>query len=236
MGPPRMEPDGTQTPQSLRVGPDLVTVEGDALVIYARRPIADWRIREFHKQPIFFQDEKYYLRDKRPATGPFAIRYELVPWPADLHEESSRRFVYDEALVAERDREARTDRQRTTVYYILLPFYPVLGFCWSGFKERVLWPLGFEPSGISSAATMLGFGFSLVDGILFGYLQGGIFYQLAYLGAVPFEVTYGTARIVDAVLLALVVLDCAVRFNQQLRGDIVPGGFLEWLFPFGRKG
>ena len=163
------------------------------------------------------------------------MRYELVPWPADLHEESSQRFVYNEALVAARDQDARSEQRRTTAYYLLLPFYPLLGFCWSGLKERVLWPIGFEPSAISSVATMVGFGFTLVGGILFGYLGGGIFYQLAYVGMVPFEVTYQTARIVDLIFLGLLVFDCAIRFNQQLRGDIVPGGFLEWLVPFRRK-
>jgi hypothetical protein len=108
----------------------------------------------------------------------------------------------------------------------LLPLYPLLGFCWSGFKERVLWPIGFLPPSITAASTMLTVGFVLVDGILFGFLGGGLIAQLRL--HVPL------ANLFDLLLLATMSLDCAVRYGQLLDHEPVPDGFLEWALRFGR--
>jgi len=122
----------------IQVGGDEVRILPDHVQIHARHPIADWSVRDFCRHPIYFSGQKYYLRQRRAAMPPRAACYELVPWPADLHEESPVSFTYDEEFVARRDIEFRTEKQRTVLWHVLLPLYPFLGLCWSGFKEKRL--------------------------------------------------------------------------------------------------
>jgi hypothetical protein len=139
------------------VGPDQVFVEGDAIVILARREIRDWQVHEFARQAIFFQGNKYVLRRRVHVRPPFAFRYELSPWPVDYREPLRESFAYDEAFVRERDWHAGQERVHVLAWYVLVPLSPVLGFCWSRFKERVLQPVGFPPASITSASTLFTF-------------------------------------------------------------------------------
>jgi hypothetical protein len=222
-------------PGSFRIGPDCAIIQDDILHIYARRAIPDWTVREFQRQAIFFQGRKYYLRLAEAAPRPYAVRYELAPWPDDLHEQSKQSFAYDEAFVAERDRQALGQGARSLGRACLLPLYPFLGFLWSGFKDRALVPLGFIPASITSASTLLEFLLTILQGIFFGYLGGGFVAQ-ALSRCLLRPGSYGGAgAVLDLALLALLAVDCMVRCSQVLRGDELPDGFLEWLFkPFRR--
>lgn len=208
------------------VGSDEVRFEGDLVVIYARNPITDWSVREFCRHAIYVEGRKHFLLQRNKARRPFAARYTLAAWPDDLREESPRSFIYDAEFVAGRDAGFFTERRRSVAWHLLLPFHPLLGLCWSGFKERVLWPIGFVPCSITSASVMLMFCFTFCDAIFFGYLGGGIF--IITLGASALD---GWVMAVDLFIIGLLSLDCAMRFGQLLHGDTpVPDGFLEWLF------
>lgn len=212
---------------TINVGSDVVEVAADYILIKARHPIVDWRIREFCRQPIYIQDQKFYLRNRRKAASPFAIQYELAPWPEDLHDESQVSFRYDEFFVAARDAEFHAERKRTALWYILLPLYPVLGLCWSRFKENVLWPIGFVPTYITSASVMLVFCAMFLDAIFFGFLGRGVI--IATFGAQAFG---GWAVVGDMAVVGVLGLDCALRFSQLLNNETpVPDGLFEWLFP-----
>ncbi|MBI5386788.1 MAG: hypothetical protein HZA90_19120 [Verrucomicrobia bacterium] len=221
--------------QTFSVGPDCVIIQDGIVYLYARRPFPDWTIREFSRQAIYFRDGKFYLRLKEAAPKPYAVRYELAPWPADLHEQSKQSFVYDEAAVAARDRGARYAHGQEFVHRFLFLLYPLLGFCWSGTKERVLQPLGFVPVSITAASTALEFGLALLQGILFGYLGGGVFAQAQSAMALHPATFDPPSRLVDLGIFLVLLLDCVMRYSQVLRGDEVPDGFLEWLFRFRRK-
>ena len=207
---------------SFDIGSDHVTMVGETVIIDAKRRIIDWSVREFHRQPIFFFHRKYYLRTRSAGVPPFAARYELAPWPEDRHDESRQSFIYDEAFVAERDRHFVEERKRDLLWYSLLPLYPLFGLCWSGFKARVLWPLGFNPKSVTSASTMLMFGLTLGDGIMVGYFASGLMSMVIPSAAL--------AQLADTALFVLLFLDCAIRYDQVIRDDEVPDGFLEWLF------
>ena len=215
------------------VGSDELRFERDLVVIHARNPIADWRVREFCRNAIYFEGHKYFLLQRNKAERPFAARYTLAPWPDDLHEESPRSFIYDEDFVASRDAGFFTERRRSVAWHLLLPVYPLLGLCWTGVKERVLWPIGFVPTSITSASVMLVFCITFLDSIFFGYLGGGV--VIRSLGA---EALGGWAVLADFLLIGLLALDCMVRFGQLLEGEEpVPDGFLEWVFRrFQRQG
>lgn len=206
----------------MNVGSDEVRLEQGRLIIHAVEPM-DWPIREFSRVPVYFQDQKYYVRSKREGERPYRVIYELWPWPAEVHETSTKWLVYDEAYVAERNRAAAKARRNERLYASLLPVYPLLGLFWSGFKHRVLGPLGFEPRSITQASIALTFGLFVAEGIFVGWLACGL---LMYLLGRP------ALRPVDWLLLLVLGADSMMRFGQSLKLDVEHSwGFCEWLLP-----
>lgn len=216
--------DATTHPSdALAVGVDKVWAEGETIFILSTREMQEWRIREFQRMPIYFRGSKYYLRNKTQAMRPFVVRYELAPWPQDFHDQSSRFVTYDEDYVAQREAGSRSEVKAEWVRSCLLPFYPFLGFLWSGFKERVLMRYGFLPISITSASVMLAFHFWVLEGVFAGWLRGGLLMAVFSSPALAW---------LDFALLPVLGLDCVVRCNQLLRGEVEsPYGFLEWLWP-----
>ena len=205
----------------LQVGPDKVRVSGDEVIIRAKRAMVDWTVREFCCVPIYFNGDKYFLLRKTAASLPYAIEYTLAPWHSDLGAESSRSIVYDEAYVAHRDAQFRSERRHERIYPALMCFYPLLGLCWSRFKAGVLGPLGFEPVAVTGASVMLLFAFWMAEGVFVCYFRLGflalVFSRLWLLW-------------VDYALFLLLPVDCALRYGKILEGEEAPPGFLEWAY------
>ena len=209
----------------MNIGSDKVYLEQGRLIIHAVEAM-DWPIREFCRVTVYFQEHKYYVRSKREGERPYRVVYDLWPWPEDVHEASAKWLVYDEAYVAERDTAAAKARRKERLYAILLPVYPLSGLFWSGFKNRVLGHLGFEPRSITQASIALTFGIFIAEGIFVGWLAGGI---LMYLLGRP------ALRPVDWLLLLVLAADAMMRFGQSLKLDVERSwGFCEWLLP-GRR-
>ena len=206
----------------MTIGSDQVDVVGERLMIHAAEPM-DWPIREFCRVPIYFEGRKYYVRSKRKGERPCKAVYELWPWPAELHESARQHVIYDEAYVNERDALAARRRGYELVHLLLLPAYPLLGLCWSRFKNRVLAEVGFEPRSITTASVALTFSLFMAEGVFVGWLAGG---ALLYLIGRP------GLRAADWALLLVLGADSLVRFNQSLRSDVdYYWGFCEWLWP-----
>ena len=203
------------------VGGDLVRVSDDKLVVFARREMADWTVREFCRVPIHFRGHKFYLMRKEPGPAPYAFCYELGMWHSELGMESNRPIHYDEDYVAERDQNFRTSRKHDNLHSALFALYPFLGFCWSGFKERVLGPVGFDPVDITDASVMFAFAYFMLNAVFVCYFGAGFL-------AVVFSRMW--LLYVDYLMFVVVPIDCAVRFGRIIRGDSVPAGFLEWVF------
>jgi hypothetical protein len=211
------------------VGPDKVHLIGDTVVIFAMRAMPEWTVREFSRSPIYFQDGKYFLRRKTAGPAPFAFQYELAPWHSGLGAESNLSITYDEAYVARREEQHRGDRRENLIYPALVCIYPLLGFLWSGFKERVLGPLGFEPAAITAASTLFEFCFFMLEGVFILYFHGGLI--APFCGRAAFD----SMLWVDRALFIIVPLDAMLRYDQVLRGNASPDGFLEWVFRRLRK-
>ena len=206
----------------VNIGSDQTEMEGDRLIIHAAESM-DWPIREFCRVPIWFEGRKYYVRSKRKGERPYAMVYELWPWPADLHEASTRQVVYGEAYVVERDKSAASRRGHEHFHAVLLPVYPLLGLFWSRFKNRVLVSLGFEPGSITKASVTLICCLFIAEGIFVGWLSGGV---LMYLLSRP------GLRAVDWALMLVLGADSLMRFGQSLKLDVQDHwGFCEWLWP-----
>jgi len=207
-----------------RFGSDVVCIEPDRVVIFASQPMDDWSVREFCRVPIFVNGRKYYLRSKEEASPPFEMRYELCPWPKELHEESRQKIYYTKGYVADRDKAYARERRGETANILLMPFYPLLGLFWSGFKRRVLIKAGFEPSSVTKASIVLIFNLWIVEGIFVGWLQGGLL--MLIFSSIALEWA-------DWFVLVILGLDAVMRFSGVLReGAIYHHGFCEWLWPW----
>lgn len=206
----------------MRFGSDVICTGPDCLVILASHPM-DWQVREFCRVPIYVEGRKYFLRLKSKADPPFAMRYELSPWPETFCEESSEVVYYTKHFVAERDRDAVQAQRGDVINLLLLPSYPLLGLCWSGFKRGKLRRAGFEPSSITKASIVMLFHLWVVEGIFVGWLHGGL---LMLVFSSP------TIRTFDWLLLFALTADTMMRGSGAMR--LSTGyhmGFCEWLWP-----
>jgi hypothetical protein len=220
VNPPHPPDSSNPTPRITQVGPDRVHVGRERIVIEAAHPM-DCPVREFCKVPIYFEGRKYYVRNHSTAPQPFAKRYELWPWPADLHEESNRSVIYSEAYVAERDRAAQKQRSGAVQHALLSAFYPLLGLFWSGFKNQTLLKLGFEPRSITSASVMLIFSLFVLEGVFVGWFGTGILVWLFH-GM--------SSRNLDWILLVVMGADTVMRYSQLQDLDTQRHwGFCEWI-------
>ena len=203
------------------VGRDKVQVGDFTLTVFAMRAMPDWTVREFSIVPIYFRDHKFYLKRRLEGQAPYACRYELAPWHPQLGTESTLKIsttrIMSPTGTAIFARTVGYDHLHSALFGI----YPLLGFCWSGFKERVLSRMGFEPVDITEASIFIEFGFFLVEGVFASYFHAG------FLG-----LTFSRMWLIwlDWALLLILPLDSAVRYGHIIRGDAFPGGFLEWLF------
>ena len=211
-----MEP--SQTEDSVQIGPDKIQFIGETVVIFAAYEM-DWPLREFCRVPIFFRNRKYYLRGKSKPEPPYAVRYELWPWPDQFHEAAHREIIYDEDYVLERDAGAGSEKKNAFIRMLWLPFYPFLGFFWSGFKERVLSRYGFVPTSITGISIALAFNLCICQGIFAGWLHSGLL-----------SLIFGTPLWLDFVALFVLISDCVMRYDQRLKGETeATYGFLEWI-------
>lgn len=195
-----------------QLGPDELVPADEGFVI---RSPADmpWSVREFCRTPIWYQDKKYYLHRKQFDEDRRCFVYDLRHWPSDHAQASSEEIFYDLAYIEERDRESDHNRKRDRWSLLLRPFYPLLGYAWSDYKNRVLVPMGFRPDSITRLSVFVSFNIAFVTGIFVGWLRQG-------------------EPIVMWSIMIVFGLDCAVRFTQSLHFDVEGHwGFLEWLLP-----
>lgn len=225
----------------IRVGPDQVTVSADQVVIEAKNEMPDWQVREINHVPVYFEDKKYVLIEKRKAEKPYAARYLLKPWPEGSHSSAKTFHSYDAEAVRERDGDLRSENRMEGIRILFLPFYPFLGLFWSG-AQRWLMRFGFMPRAITSVSTFTVFCLCFAQGVFAVVLInaslrsgkliiGGMIAAMMksdhlHLGPLSIPVF-----IPDALLLLACLADVAIRYSNILREDEWYGGFLEWMVP-----
>lgn len=235
----------TTTERIENIGPDRVIITAQEVAIEAKHPMPDWHVREMNHIPVYFEDRKYYLVEQRRAQPPFAERYLLLPWPEDMGSNAKTFYSYDAEAVAEREGQLSTGRFESVIRACLLPFYPVLGFLWSGTQKRLM-RFGFMPHSITGVSLFTGFcllfgeliflsvliNASLRSGKLMfgGLLRALVPWDHFQLGPVSIPVA-----VVDLLLVVAVLVDVCVRFGRHFHEDQWAGGFLEWLLPRSRE-
>jgi hypothetical protein len=233
-------PPQSQASETIKVGPDLVTVTDREVIIDATHEMPDWQVRGFTRAPIYFRDKKYFLRQQEAGQRPYAVRYILDPWPEGYTQAVRSFFTYDEEAVAQREAGVKSGHIDDIGRAVLIIFYPLLGMLWSGTKEKLV-RFGFVPRTITGVSIFVSFGLFLLQGV-FAKLQimtslrtgkiviGGMiraFYGEDYLNLGLFDVR---VLWLDVVVLVVVFLDVLIRYSQHLRGDEEsPWGFAEWL-------
>lgn len=226
----------------IKVGPDQVLITELEVIIDAKRPLIHWDVREINHEPIYFEDRKYYLVEKRKAQPSFAVRYVLVPWPSDFTTCAKGFHSYDAETVAARDGQHRNGQCDDLVRALLIPFYPFLGFAWSGTQKRLA-RFGFDPHSMSGASIFTGFCFLFAQAVFAvvlintslrtGKLVVGGFIQAMASGNSLNSLHVGPLGIpmtfIDVLLVVALLADVAMRYTEYLREDEWAGGFLEWL-------
>ena len=235
------EPPEIRQPRSIRIGPDQITITDQDVVIEAKHEMPDWQVREFKVIPIYFEDKKYFLAEKRKVQPPYAFRYVLRPWPESHFESATFFHTYDAQAVAERESTHRSGQRDELVRLSLLPFYPFLGFLWSGAQKKLI-RFGFVPQSITGASIFAGFCLMLLQGafaavmvnisVRAGKLMlGGMIRAFAgrdhfHIGPIDIPVA-----LLDFLLLMAFLADVPVRYSHHLREPEWAGGFLEWMVP-----
>jgi len=224
--------------ETIKIGPDVVTINGDRVTIDAKHPMPDWQVREFSPTPIYFRDKKYMLRRKAPAEKPFAMRYFLEPWREGTPI-GKVTFSYDAEAVAQREAEVRGGHVDDVGRAGLIFLYPFLGLLWSGPKER-LRRFGFDSRGITGISIFVVFGLVLLDlvfakTLIFRSLKagdvviGGMLRAFSGVDALQIGPVVIRMLWLDIVLLVLMFSDVLVRYSHHLGGEEPYWGFCEWL-------
>jgi len=236
-----MEEISEQKPERiLQIGPDHITVAGTEVVIEAKHEMIDWEVRELNPVPVYFEDKKYFLIEKRRANPPYAVRYLLSPWPAEQSAGTKLFYTYDAETVAEREAGHRLGNRDEVVRLGLLPLYPLLNLLWSGTQQR-LTRFGFVPRAITSASIFAVFCLVFAQGVFAcvmintslrsgklmvgGMVRAMVSQDHFHVGPIAIPV-----MLIDGVLLVAFVADVLARYSRYLHEDQWAGGFLEWLF------
>jgi hypothetical protein len=234
--PPKLKPSRT-----IRIGPDHVTITDQEVFIEARHELPDWQVRQFKVIPIYFEDKKYFLAEKRRVQPPYAFCYVLSPWPESHIESATFCYTYDAQAVAERDESHRSGQCDELLRLSLLPLYPFLGFIWSG-AQRKLIRFGFAPQSLTAASIFTGFSLILLQGAFTAVMinvsaragnlmLGGMIRAFAGQDHFHFGPISIPVALLDSLLLLAFLADVPVRYSKHLREQEWAGGFLEWMVP-----
>ena len=225
----------------LQIGPDRVTTTPEEVVIEAKHPMPDWEVRELNPIPIYFEDKKFYLIEKRKAAPPFAVCYLLHPWPEGRSTNATFFWTYDLEAVQDREGARRSSNLGESARMGLLPLYPFLGLLWSGAQER-LQRFGFVARNLTGASIFTVFCLAFAQGVFaVVMIQGSIRSGKIMIGGMIRALSSGSDLhlgpvaipivLLDVLLLVAFVADVMVRYSHYLREDQWTGGFLEWLVP-----
>ncbi len=206
-------------PDPVRVGPDEVRFGLGCLYIHAIREMDGWDIREFQRRPVFFRGDKYFIFARTQGSKPYAVCYELRPWPADYQQESSQSIQYDEAYVAEREAEEMTERKAAKVNWVAYPWQPLLGLLWQRFKEERLTQFGLNTRGMTIASLYLIGAFLVIEAATLCWMRYG-FVEV---------ITHSHSNSIDLALVLILLPDLMVRAGRMIGDELSAPGFYEWL-------
>ena len=229
-----------KTSRVIKVGPDQVTISDTEVVLEVKHEMPDWEVRDLNPVPIYFEDKKYFLLEKRKAQPPYAIRYLLHPWPEGQSTSAKLFHTYDADAVKERDANRRSSNLDEVFHACLMPLYPLLGLLWSRTQQK-LTRFGFVPHLISGVSVFTVFCLAFGQGVFAvvtvnatirtgKIMVGGMIRALSssdFIHLGPVNIPIG---LIDGLMVIAFISDVAVRYSHYLRDDQWSGGFLEWLF------
>ncbi|HSU52662.1 MAG TPA: hypothetical protein VLT36_01235 [Candidatus Dormibacteraeota bacterium] len=224
----------------IQIGPDKVTIKHREVIIEAKHRMPEWQVRELNPPPVYFQDSKYHVVEASKAEAPYAVRYLLMPWPADLSSNSKLFYNYDIEAVNERESNLRGGQMDEVLRGCLMPFYPLLGLLWSKTQTR-LTRFGFVPHAITGISVFVVFCLTFAQGVFATVtinaslrsgkvIVGGMLRALANHDNLQIGPIAIPIALLDGLLTVAFLADVAIRYSLHLREHDWAGGFLEWLF------
>jgi hypothetical protein len=228
-------------PKVLLIGPDRVTICETEAVIEAKHAMLDWDVREVNHVPVYLEDKKYFLVQKRKADAPYAVRYLLHPWPEFQASNANTFHAYGLDVVNEREASLRTGRAEDVAHAFLMPFYPLLGMFWSGAQNRLV-RFGYVPHTITGASIFTVFSLFFGQGVFAAVLLnsslrtgkllfGGFLRAVASSDRLELGSFAVSFALLDTLLLLALAADVIFRYSLYLRDDQYAGGFFEWIVP-----
>lgn len=203
------------------IGSDLVSREGERIVVDAARDMPDWEVRKARRAQIQFRDRVYFVASRVPgARG--RVTFLLEPWPEKSTDVPGARLVYDREYVRRRDQEVGLARVGMALQPLLVSLTPLVGFLPSATKRRLHTALGIHPVRATRWSV---------------YLEGAVVLLLGtYLTIMAFVAGLGGAAAIgfgmfaQAVVQMVLTLDLVFRVASLIRGTLDQDGAYEWLF------
>ncbi len=201
----------------------------------------DWDVREMNHVPVYVEDKKYFLVQKRRGEPPYAARYLLHPW-GEFQETNAPHFhTYDAEAVSEREAHLRSSLVDDLGRAFLMPLYPLLGLLWSGMQKRLI-RFGYVPHVITGFSVFVNFSLIFGQAVFFliflntslragKVIIGGFVRALANSDQISLGLFNVPIGLLDILLTIALILDVFVRFSRYMRDDQWAGGFFEWIIP-----
>lgn len=200
----------------VNVGNDRVVVSGDQVKIRSTADMLDWTVRRYRGIRVHFEEREYRVAKKTKEGRHFL--YSLEPWP-DPTEPASKDVFYDEAFVADRDRERRQESMLLAFRPFIPLVYVVAGFFPVATKENFQERWGIEPRRATTYSLMV---------------EGAAFIAFLVLLCVTVYVGgFSGISILNGQVLTIGLLvlgpDLIFRSDRVMRETCEPPGFYEWV-------
>jgi hypothetical protein len=198
-----------------RVGDtDWLDRDGDRVVVWAPRPMPEWKIGK-HRRPMIVIDGARYAVEEAAESGG-GWRYILAPWRGTTHELPGVTIHYGDAYARDREEHARELVKATRGRAALLPLYPLLGFLPRALKSTLHMRYGFEPRAITVWSVRVELAAMLIEVVLG---------EVSTTTGVPF----GGGPVFAALFVVLLLPDLLMRFGSLLDDDYEPYGLYDWV-------
>ncbi|MFH1810075.1 MAG: hypothetical protein ABIJ09_15115 [Pseudomonadota bacterium] len=218
-----------QGSEPVRVGSDVVTLRPDGLQILSRHEMQEWQPTTYRKTWVRYQGIDYTIDAVEAQHG--GVLYWLRPLTADDKIAlPGRVYEYDASFVEARDAMIRNYRATQGLRWLVLPWYPLLGFLPSSAKFLLLDRFGLHPLPLTKFS--LGIQYMVLAITLVTIVIEAFASTLgAATGAtdgnwlIPPELVQ-----VLALLSAVLTPDMIVRSGRLIQGSVLQYGLYEWLF------
>ena len=198
---------------------DRVYREPEGLLVIARNPLPDWRVKRHRKTQVIIADARYHVTEvTRTHEGLSAYRLRL--WRADDPDIPGHVCHYTPDLVRERDEWIRRGRRNIFYSFLVWLAAPALGWLPSSFQARIEERFGLD------ARAAVRYSLLLQAGLLVVLFIRGVLGLAGRGRAIPTPAGIS----LEWLLFIALTTDAVLRMIPLLEGRPDPPGLFEWLW------